>query len=154
LLHDEAFDGHEKVMARYLKPNLLILDDMGMKQLAKRSALSRALPGPVAPASRIVEIDMVRGFALFGVLLVNMYNFGADSIAWDSKGDQLTFALMRVFFQSKSWTLFSILFGFGFAVQLQRADARGFRLLPVHLRRLSVLFALGAAHRCSSTATS
>jgi hypothetical protein len=99
LLHDEAFDGHEKVMARYLKPNLLILDDMGMKQLAKRSALSRALPVPDAPASRIVEIDMVRGFALFGVLLVNMYNFGADSIAWDSKGDQLTFALMRVFFQ-------------------------------------------------------
>jgi hypothetical protein len=29
LLHDEAFDGQEKVMARYLKPNLLILDDMG-----------------------------------------------------------------------------------------------------------------------------
>jgi DNA replication protein DnaC len=37
LLHDEAFDGHEKVMARYLKPDLLILDDMGMKQLPKRS---------------------------------------------------------------------------------------------------------------------
>jgi DNA replication protein DnaC len=37
LLHDEAFDGHEKVMQRYLKPDLLILDDMGMKQLPKRS---------------------------------------------------------------------------------------------------------------------
>ncbi len=37
LLHDEAFDGHEKAMARYLKPDLLILDDMGMKQLPKRS---------------------------------------------------------------------------------------------------------------------
>lgn len=37
LLHDEAFDGHEKIMARYLKPDLLILDDMGMKQLPKRS---------------------------------------------------------------------------------------------------------------------
>lgn len=37
LLHDEAFDGHEKVMARYLKPDLLILDDMGMKHLPKRS---------------------------------------------------------------------------------------------------------------------
>jgi DNA replication protein DnaC len=37
LLHEEAFDGHEKVMARYLKPDLLILDDMGMKQLPKRS---------------------------------------------------------------------------------------------------------------------
>jgi DNA replication protein DnaC len=37
LLHDEAFEGHERVMARYLKPDLLILDDMGMKQLPKRS---------------------------------------------------------------------------------------------------------------------
>ena len=43
---------------------------------------------------------MVRGFALFGVLLVNMYNFGADSIAWNPQVDQLAFALMRVFFQS------------------------------------------------------
>ena len=37
LLHDEAFEGHEKAMARYLKPDLLILDDMGMKQLPKKS---------------------------------------------------------------------------------------------------------------------
>ncbi len=37
LLHDEAFEGHDKVMSKYLKPDLLILDDMGMKQLPKRS---------------------------------------------------------------------------------------------------------------------
>jgi DNA replication protein DnaC len=36
-LHDEAFDGQEKVLTRYLKPDLLIVDDMGMKQLPKRS---------------------------------------------------------------------------------------------------------------------
>lgn len=36
-LHDEAFEGHDKVMAKYLKPDLLILDDMGMKHLPKRS---------------------------------------------------------------------------------------------------------------------
>lgn len=36
-LHDEAMDGHQRVMARYLKPDLLIIDDMGMKQLPKRS---------------------------------------------------------------------------------------------------------------------
>lgn len=36
-LHDEAVGGEEKVLARYLKPDLLIVDDMGMKQLPKRS---------------------------------------------------------------------------------------------------------------------
>jgi len=36
-LHDEAMDGHERVMARYLKPDLLVIDDFGMKQLPKRS---------------------------------------------------------------------------------------------------------------------
>lgn len=36
-LHDEAFDGDERMLTRYLKPDLLIVDDMGMKQLPKRS---------------------------------------------------------------------------------------------------------------------
>jgi DNA replication protein DnaC len=36
-LHDEALGGDEKVLARYLKPELLVVDDMGMKQLPKRS---------------------------------------------------------------------------------------------------------------------
>ncbi|MGB5477679.1 MAG: DUF418 domain-containing protein [Thermoanaerobaculia bacterium] len=108
--------------------------------------MSRGTAGPVAPASRIVEVDMVRGFALFGVLLVNMYGFGADSISWNLPTDQLAFAITRVFFESKSWTLFSILFGFGFAVQLQRAHARGLPILNLYLRRLAVLFAIGAAH--------
>jgi DNA replication protein DnaC len=36
-LHDESMDGHERILDRYLKPDLLIIDDMGMKQLPKRS---------------------------------------------------------------------------------------------------------------------
>jgi uncharacterized protein len=100
----------------------------------------------VAPKSRIVEIDMVRGFALFGVLLVNMYNFGAYSIAWDSPVDRLAFDFMRVFCEAKSWTLFSMLFGFGFALQLQSAEARGVPILPFYLRRMAALFAFGAVH--------
>lgn len=36
-LHDEAFEGQEKVLGRYLRPDLLIIDDMGMKNLPKRS---------------------------------------------------------------------------------------------------------------------
>jgi DNA replication protein DnaC len=36
-LHDQAFDGEDKILNKYLKPDLLIIDDMGMKQLPKRS---------------------------------------------------------------------------------------------------------------------
>jgi DNA replication protein DnaC len=36
-LHDEALDGQDKILSRYLKPDLLIIDDMGMKQLPKKS---------------------------------------------------------------------------------------------------------------------
>jgi DNA replication protein DnaC len=36
-LHDEALGGEDKVLSKYLKPDLLIIDDMGMKQLPKRS---------------------------------------------------------------------------------------------------------------------
>jgi DNA replication protein DnaC len=36
-LHDEAFEGHDRIMTKYLKPDLLILDDMGLKQLPKKS---------------------------------------------------------------------------------------------------------------------
>jgi uncharacterized protein len=100
----------------------------------------------VAPGSRIFAVDVVRGFALFGVLLENMYGFGADSVAWNSTPDRVAFAIMHVFFESKTWTLFSILFGFGFALQLERAESSGFAFVPAYLRRLAVLFVLGAAN--------
>ena len=116
--------------------------------------MNRGINGPVAPASRIIEVDIVRGFALFGVLLVNMYGFGADSIAWSFPTDKLAFLIMRVFFESKSWTLFSMLFGFGFAVQLQRAHIRGFSILPSTSGGWPCSSSLGPFTRCCTTATS
>jgi uncharacterized protein len=110
------------------------------------SASTPGSAGPLAADSRIFAVDVVRGFALFGVLLENMYGFGADSVAWSSTPDRVAFQVMHVFFESKTWTLFSILFGLGFALQLERADAGRFRFLFTSLRRLAVLFAVGAAH--------
>ena len=101
---------------------------------------------PLAPQERIVEVDVVRGFALFGVLLVNMYGFGADSITWTSTADRTASAMTHVLFEDKSWTLFAMFFGFGFALQLERLRARGRSVVPIYLRRLAVLFALGVAH--------
>ncbi len=95
-------------------------------------------------SDRIVGIDIVRGFALFGVLLVNMYSFGADSIAWNAAPDRLCFLLKHVFFESKSWTLFSLLFGVSFATLIRRWPAA---IATQHmLRRLLFLLGLGSLH--------
>ena len=103
-------------------------------------------PAPIDPQRRIEAVDMVRGFALFGVLFVHLFNFGAYSIIWNEPADELAFSVMRVFFETKSWRLFSFLFGFGFALQLIRAEERGSKFAPVYLRRLIILFVIGAVH--------
>ena len=54
---------------------------------------------PVDPRQRIEAVDMVRGFALFGVLLVNMYNFGAYSIEWTGPLDRFSFTIMHAVFE-------------------------------------------------------
>jgi uncharacterized protein len=102
--------------------------------------------GPLAPGQRITAIDMVRGFALFGVLLVNMYNFGASSPAWTDPPDRWAFSVMRVFFETKSWRLFSFLFGLGFSIQMLRATERGGGFLGIYLRRIVILFVIGMGH--------
>ena len=103
-------------------------------------------PAPIDPRRRIEAIDMVRGFALFGVLLVNMFNFGTDPLVWNEPIDEIAWSVKRFFFETKSWRLFSFLFGFGFALQLIRAEERGSKFAPVYIRRLIILFVIGAAH--------
>lgn len=105
-----------------------------------------AARGPIEPRDRIEAIDTIRGFALFGVLLVNMYNFGAYSPIWTGTGDRVAFSIMRVFFETKSWRLFAMLFGLGFALQLVRAQARGTPFAAVYLRRIVLLFVIGVGH--------
>jgi len=107
---------------------------------------AKQITGPMEPERRLETVDMVRGFALFGVLLVNMYNFGASSLDWTAPIDELAFSIKRFFFETKSWRLFSFLFGFGFALQMLRAEQRGASFLPFYLRRLAVLFVIGMAH--------
>ena len=85
------------------------------------------ITGPIEPKRRLDAVDMVRGFALFGIMLVNMYNFGASSLDWTAPIDELAFSVKRFFFETKSWRLFSFLFGFGFALQMLRAEQRGAR---------------------------
>ena len=87
---------------------------------------------------------MLRGFALIGVLYVNMHNFGS----WEVTGPIHTTAafFMDGLFQRKFFSLFSLLFGVGFAIQMRRAEERGQSPFPTYWRRLLVLFGLGWAH--------
>lgn len=102
--------------------------------------------GPTAPQARLTSVDAVRGFALFGVLLVNMYNFGAYSSEWTGLGDRIAFSIMHSVFETKSWRLFSFLFGFGFALQMLKLLGQPDGSMWFYLRRLAILFVFGMGH--------
>ena len=101
-------------------------------------------PSPIAPSERVVTIDVLRGFALFGVLLANFFwiystrqfNDAPDPRAIDRGTDYVLEALLH----STAQTLLTFLFGFGFAAQLLRADSRGQRVVPLYARRMLALF--------------
>jgi uncharacterized protein len=107
---------------------------------------------PVSAAERIATIDILRGFALFGILLVNMALF-ANSIYHSIVGDgaatwydQAARLLIDFFAVGKFYSLFSLLFGIGMAIQMGRAQAKGVRFVPLYARRMAVLFAFGLFH--------
>ncbi|RPE77177.1 DUF418 domain-containing protein [Vulcaniibacterium tengchongense] len=111
------------------------------------------LPAPTAEHERIEALDALRGLALLGIFLMNVEQFGAPLVgmeegiapgqAWP---DRVADAFVYVFVRSKFWTLFSLLFGMGFAAMLARAEARGAAFAPLYLRRSVALLAIGLAH--------
>ncbi len=102
--------------------------------------------GPATPKERIEVIDILRGFALFGVLLINMRNFDLPGQVWTGTADRITLWLILVLGDSKFWALFSFLFGLGFALQMQRAESRDAHFVPFYTRRLCVLLLFGMLH--------
>jgi uncharacterized protein len=107
----------------------------------------------VQAGERVETIDILRGIAVLGILLVNMQMFfsplsqtfaGADP--WTGSLDRAATALIRFLAQGKFYTMFSFLFGLGMAIQMERAEARGRRFVPFFLRRLFWLLLFGAAH--------
>ncbi|WP_296246017.1 DUF418 domain-containing protein [uncultured Stenotrophomonas sp.] len=117
------------------------------------SSLSTSAFQPVATSERIATLDVLRGFALFGILLMNMEAFsgpmdmsftGIDPHwqGWDYWAD----AFVYVFVQGKFFTLFSLLFGAGFAVMAQRAAVAGRDFTRFYLRRSLGLLVIGVLH--------
>ena len=99
--------------------------------------------GPVLRQERIEAIDILRGVAILGILIVNMQLFSTpEGLPVDGTAERLIY----FFAQEKFKALFSFLFGLGLAVQMMRAEARGAHFLPLYARRLCVLFLIGIAH--------
>ena len=109
---------------------------------------------PTPDIERHEILDVLRGFALYGVLLANLVWLTTDKVLSDARLQQLPTAavdpvaraLVAFFIDGKFYTLFAFLFGLGFSLQMHRAEARGTRIVPVYVRRLSVLFFFGAIH--------
>ena len=110
-------------------------------------------PTPVAPEGRLESIDILRGIALFGVLVVNLIGEFRVSIFQQflpaagptSMPDHIVEMFVSMAFEMKAFALFSFLFGVGLAVQFERLSRRG-RAYYWLGRRLTVLLVFGLLH--------
>jgi uncharacterized protein len=108
---------------------------------------------PLQGSERIDALDVLRGFALLGILLMNIEAMvGPLNAALSGVDPALTGAdrwadgLIYFFVQGKFYPLFSLLFGMGFAVMMQRAADAGRPFVRLYLRRVLALLAIGVAH--------
>jgi uncharacterized protein len=109
--------------------------------------------GPVLRQERIEAVDILRGVAILGILIVNLSMRGFSlpeglpaHELWPNMVDRTVETLILFFADQQFITLFAFLFGLGLAGQMMRAEAGGARFLPLYLRRLCVLFLIGIAH--------
>jgi len=105
---------------------------------------------PLPAARRIEVLDMLRGFALFGIFIMNMPTFAHSIFTPPAQGgglDGSVVALRELLFAGKFNLMFGMVFGIGFTLQLRRLEAADpVRATFVYLRRLAVLLAIGLVH--------
>jgi uncharacterized protein len=122
-----------------------------------------AVPGetpearPIDSTERLALLDVLRGFALCGVFVSNAYMWFSGrtfipraqlEAAMESASllDKIAAYGTGILVFGKFITLFAFLFGLGFSVQMSRAEARGATIAPLYMRRLVVMFLIGAVH--------
>lgn len=115
----------------------------------------KSIVAPTPATERIGEVDVIRGFALFGVLWMNLVVHGELAIPGEVIAALPTAAIDKWITPLGAWLaegkaqcLFSILFGFGFAILSQRAEARGVDARALYLRRLLILLVIGIVDMC------
>jgi uncharacterized protein len=109
---------------------------------------------PVARSERYPFLDILRGFSLLGVLLANMVTHsGYFFLSAESQQSMDTATLDRIIewlehflIDGKFYSLFSLLFGIGFSLQMKRAGETQASFLPLFRRRLLFMFVFGVLH--------
>lgn len=107
---------------------------------------------PVHPDERIKELDILRGIALFGILVVNMSFFKYPIFLerypsnFPEGMEQFWAYLIQIFFTGKFYAIFSFLFGLGFYIFIKRAAGRGASPGYLYKRRLTALLFFGLVH--------
>jgi uncharacterized protein len=102
--------------------------------------------------TRIVSIDIIRGFAIFGIFLVNMISFHSPFLYldpsqwWEGRLDQITYIMIDVFAQASFYPLFSLLFGYSFVWLRDKAILQGLSFPMMAFRRLIFLLGVGLIH--------
>jgi uncharacterized protein len=119
--------------------------------LVKSRPIEHILPSQAT--DRIQDIDILRGFALFGVVLVNVFYFNIPSAYFDSyyskfsdPVNEIIFHGLNWFFSGKFYPIFSFLFGLGFAIQFMRSHQKAVNPYRFLVRRLTILLIFGLAH--------
>lgn len=108
---------------------------------------------PTQSRERITELDALRGIALFGVLVVNVFYFSVPASYFDSYfarfHDPVNIAVLRLmfwFFDGKFYPIFSLMFGVGLSIQFSKSAEAGSSPYAFLARRLVVLLLFGLAH--------
>ena len=108
---------------------------------------------PVQQSERISSIDILRGFSLLGILLVNIIAFYVpmphvlDLPNWFTDANDLIFhQYLDIYVQSSFYPLFSMLFGYGIAMQFTKAKEANVSFYQFATKRLILLFILGILH--------
>ena len=115
-----------------------------------------ALPGrqPVSERERIASLDILRGVALFGILLINIPFFAMVFAAGENpfvagELSPLDYAAWRFnysFVEGRAISTFGILFGAGIILSTQRQDRAGLPVAASFYRRYGILAAIGLLH--------
>jgi uncharacterized protein len=105
------------------------------------------LLAPVAPDERIHALDVLRGWAMFGVLWSNLNDWYGAPAPVTATGRFLLW-LQDNLMETRFYTLLCLLFGIGFGIQALRAANRGVDVRTVYYRRALALLAIGIVHGC------